>query len=183
MSRDAAITFTWGDGEHRFRLGIGELRELQEKVDAGPSWLYARIEAGMWRVDDLREPIRLGLIGGGMKPELAARLVRTYVEGRPLYESVVPAMKVLAAAVAGAEDEPPKVVREGTDLSSPSQTESSGSQASMEMGQSSGSVPEKSTGSASGNSEPASTDTMPPTAETKRTRSSRMPKSSTSGSG
>ncbi len=116
MSRAGDITLAWGDGEHLFRLGIGELRELQEKTSAprvrvggepvGPPFLAHQIITGKWLVDDLREPLRIGLIGGGMKPMDALALVARYVDGRPLQESVMPAYAVLTAALVGAADEP-----------------------------------------------------------------------------
>lgn len=116
MSRNGDITMDWADGTYTFRLGIGELRELQEKVSAarvrigaepcGPAFLAAEIGAGRWLVDDLRETLRLGLIGGGLKPAEALPLVRRYVEERPLNESVIPAYAVLTAALVGAPDEP-----------------------------------------------------------------------------
>lgn len=42
---------------------------------------------GDWRVDDVREPIRLGLIGAGMTPTDAFVLVSRYVDTRPLTEN------------------------------------------------------------------------------------------------
>lgn len=134
MARDGSIVLAWADGEHKFRLGIKELAELDEKCDAGPAWMYARIEAGMWKARDLVETLRLGLIGGGMKAEQARMLVRRYVEGRPLHESVVPAMMVLAAAVAGPEDEElPNSEREGMTPNRLSQMDGSGSAPSSAM--------------------------------------------------
>src|SRR6185312_3542608 len=98
MSRTLKEDF--GGAEREFRLGIGELRELQGKCEAGPATILARLLAfqpqaiGMkrpvaknyelgesdpdygadcniysllrttgndWRVDDVRETIRLGL--------------------------------------------------------------------------------------------------------------------------
>ncbi|WP_341989757.1 GTA-gp10 family protein [Azorhizobium sp. AG788] len=116
MSRAGDITLTWGDGEHLFRLGIGQLRELQEKASAvrvrmgaepiGPAFLAAEIGSGRWLVDDLRETLRLGLIGGGLKPLEALTLVQRYVDDRPLNENVIPAYAVLSAALVGALDEP-----------------------------------------------------------------------------
>jgi len=44
MSRDASLTLDFGDGEHRFRLGYRELIELQEKCDAGPTWIRQAAE-------------------------------------------------------------------------------------------------------------------------------------------
>lgn len=106
-SRNAEASFDWADRTYRFRLPIGMLRELQEKTGAGPYELLRRIQAGAWRVDDLREVIRCGLIGGGLAPGEALRLVRLYVEERPLGESTYPAIIILAAAVFGVPDEAP----------------------------------------------------------------------------
>ena len=104
MSADASLTMAWGDGEHRFRLAIGQLRELQEKCNAGPAEIFQRLLDRTWRVDDLREVLRLGLIGGGMKPAEALVLVKRYVDERPLLENVGPALQVLTAALVGPED-------------------------------------------------------------------------------
>jgi hypothetical protein len=106
MSRDGSISLTWGDGEHRFRLAIGQLRELQEKCDAGPAEIAGRLTDGRWRVNDVREAVRLGLIGGGMVPAEAYRLTARYVDERPLLESVPVAQAVLMAALVGAPEEP-----------------------------------------------------------------------------
>ena len=106
MSRDGSITLVWGDGEHRFRLAIGQLRELQEKCDAGPAEIANRLADGRWRVNDVRETIRLGLIGGGTAPADAHRLTVRYVEERPWLESVPAAQVELMAALVGAPEEP-----------------------------------------------------------------------------
>lgn len=104
MSRDGKITFDFGDNTYAFRLGIAEIEELQEKTDCGPYFLFQRLNAGTWRLADMRETIRLGLIGGGMKPTDALNVVRRYVDGRPLLESLAPARAVLMAALSGAPD-------------------------------------------------------------------------------
>ncbi|MDF2809504.1 MAG: hypothetical protein K0S56_535 [Microvirga sp.] len=105
MSRDASISFDFGDGEHAFRLAIGGLRELQEKTGVGPMRLFHRLMDGSWMVDDAREVLRIGLIGGGMKPAEAIGLVRRYVDERPMIEAQAPAMLVLGAALHGTEQE------------------------------------------------------------------------------
>ncbi len=106
MSRDGSVTLTWADGAHRFRLPIAQLRELQEKADAGPAFILSRLQSGQWLVDDIRETLRLGLVGGGMTPVDALKLVQRYVDERPLLESRQPAMAVLLAALVGVKDEP-----------------------------------------------------------------------------
>lgn len=103
-STTARITFDWGDGEHGFRLGLGQIRELQEKTGIGPAALLKRIALGDWKVDDLRETVRLGLVGAGTKAEEALKLVRRYVDERPLEESVEPAIKILNAVLFGLDD-------------------------------------------------------------------------------
>jgi len=105
-SRNASVTFEWAGEERCFRLPIGMLRELQEKTGAGPFELMRRIQFDQWRVDDLRETIRCGLIGGGMTPNEAGRLVKTYVDDRPLAEARNPAIVILGAAIYGVDDEP-----------------------------------------------------------------------------
>lgn len=138
MSRDGSTSFEWADGTYKFRLGIGECRELQEKTDCGPYELLRRVDAGTWRVDELIEVIRCGLIGGGMKPTEALRLVKRYC-GPPFAPSISPARVILQAALIGAPDgEKPgkrraaKVAQEQPS----SQTESSPSLRSTELEQS-----------------------------------------------
>lgn len=113
MSRDASLTLEWGDGEHVFRLRHGELIELQEKTDAGPMWILTRMmtptpENRGWRVEDIREVIRLGLIGGGMEPGKALRLIRSYVDPRPPMENLLFAQSILAAGIMGVPDDQPQ---------------------------------------------------------------------------
>lgn len=109
MSSDhGLVTMPFGDGVYAFRLGIGEWRELQEKCNCGPQELFERILLRRWKVDDLREAIRLGLIGGGTSPVEALKLVARYVDKRPLLETVPLACDVIAASLKGpAEEQPP----------------------------------------------------------------------------
>lgn len=99
------IDLTWAGGEHHFLLTIELLRALQDKCDAGPAWVLARLGSKQWMVDDVVSPIRLGLEGGGMSKDDARRLVKKFVEDRPLTESVLTATTVLMAALYGGEEE------------------------------------------------------------------------------
>jgi hypothetical protein len=99
----ATVTLEFGDGEHAFRLALGELRELQEKTGCGPAVLFRQLLLGEWKVDDAREIIRLGMIGGGASPSAALTFVRRYVDGRPLLDAVGPALQILQAALPGPE--------------------------------------------------------------------------------
>lgn len=114
MSRGGEVRFDWAGEERTFRLAIGELRLLQEATDAGPMELLRRIQEGSWRIDDLREVLRLGLIGGGLHPDKeVAPLIRLYIDkgldtagGYAPLDLVPPASAVLLAALSGARDEP-----------------------------------------------------------------------------
>lgn len=108
MSRDGSVgPLDWADGSYTFKLGWGELELLQEKTDCGPLFLLDRLAGKNWRVGDISHTIRLGLIGGGMKPEDALKLVRNYVESRPPLENTMLAYYILNAGVQGAPDEAP----------------------------------------------------------------------------
>lgn len=142
-SRHGDLEAPWADGIHKFRLPIGQLRELQEKTDCGPMELVNRLLRGTWRVDDVRETIRLGLIGGGTEPTRALSLVMRYVDARPLAESVPMAQAILSVLLFGLEEDKPhrgKAPAKGK----ASRTEGSPSPTSTEQEPSSASLPAKS---------------------------------------
>lgn len=105
MSRSAEVTLTWADGDYLFALKWAQLIELQEKTEAGPYFVLGRLGDGTWRIGDISEVIRLGLIGGGMAPIAALGLVRRYVEARPPMENLQTAQAILAVALMGSPDE------------------------------------------------------------------------------
>lgn len=110
MSKDASCKFVWGDGEYKFALPLEQVEELQEKCKVGPGTLLKRVLDGGWFVADIRETIRLGLIGGGKKPAEAYILVKRYVDAFPWSENLMPAALILSACVHGdsKDDDPPK---------------------------------------------------------------------------
>ncbi len=102
MSRHGAVELDWADGSYTFRLGLAEIEELEEKRDISIFTLAARLSPQIRapRLADMREVLRLGLIGGGSKPVDALALVRRYLEERPLDESRDVAYAVTMAGVA-----------------------------------------------------------------------------------
>ena len=137
MSRTGRISAEFAGEERDFRLAWGELMELQEKRDAGPSVVLARLSLNQWQLQDVTETIRIGLVGGGMDTAQAARLVRLNVEQKPFDLGgvdglVVLAVKILAAALHGAPDEPlgkPGETRNGSTISLTERSDSESSSA------------------------------------------------------
>lgn len=100
------VVVRWPGGEHAFRLGLAEIEALQQKTDCGPEFLLHKINAAQWKLVDLTEVLRNGLIGGGMPHVEAKRTVSNAVDLHPLIAFKVPAAEVLAASLYGPpEDE------------------------------------------------------------------------------
>ena len=104
---DANVTLNWPGGEHVFALRIGELRALQQKCDAGPEQVLMRLRDFSYRVDDVVQPLRLGLIGGGMDDGTAHKTVVSAIDASPFAAFRIPAYAVLMAALYGVEDDQP----------------------------------------------------------------------------
>jgi hypothetical protein len=150
---NGSIRFVWAGDERLFRLRLGELRELQTLCDAGPEEIKDRILLGKWRVDDLREVLRLGLIGGGMDPIKAIALMKQHFDEVEPLKNKTPAFLVITAGLCGdPQDEVGK--KAGAEES---QKSGSASPPSTEPESSSGLPPNKSTSSRSGSSRHVST--------------------------
>lgn len=106
MAMDGSVEFEWGSGLHKFRLGLDEARELQIKTGVGPYRLMRRIADGDWMIDDLRETIRIGMIGGGAAPGAAMNEIRIYFDKQPKTKHIEPALRILHAFHIGVDDEP-----------------------------------------------------------------------------
>ena len=100
--RHAAIELDYGDGIYTFRLGLGEIEELERKCDLGIFQIVTRLSPQIrtCKLQEISEVIRIGLIGGGTKPADALALVRRYVDQRPVDESRDIAYAVGLAALA-----------------------------------------------------------------------------------
>lgn len=96
------VRLAWRGGEHDFNLAqYKSLLALEAKCNAGVRAIMLRLETDTWYVDDIRETIRLGLIGGGATPEQALQLVKLHVDDCPLAHSKLVAYGVLSATMIG----------------------------------------------------------------------------------
>lgn len=172
MSADGSVIVNFGGEERKFRLAIGELRELQESINRnrgehpiGPWSLLQLVMKGDAWPDDLREVLRLGLIGGGCKPHLVPGLLKRYFDEQPLMWSCVPALQVLKAALLGDETDPVNAKKNET-TDEATQAISSNSPSSTDQGRHWASALDKSTNAPSGNSQHVSRDSTAPTEPT-----------------
>lgn len=106
MSRDGACEFVWGGDERTFRLGIGELLALQDKLGSGPEEIATRLRDGTWRLQDVQEIFRLGLIGAGEDAKKARALVDENIAPGRIRLSVLPALGIILSALMGDENDP-----------------------------------------------------------------------------
>lgn len=108
MSANGTRSIIWANGEDAFCLGkVGLILDLEDKCRSGLATIMARLEGGSWGINDVRETIRLGLIGGGMKPEAAMAAVRNHVDENPLALSVLVAYEVIKSVIFGIPDDDP----------------------------------------------------------------------------
>lgn len=84
MTAVGSVQITWQGGDDIFCLSqVGNLFSLEEECGAGIALIYHRLLHGTYSIKDVREPIRLGLIGGGKKPDEAMAKVKAHVDANP----------------------------------------------------------------------------------------------------
>lgn len=124
MNIQASLETEWGDGLYAFRLTMSGILELEQKCSAPIADIVSRVNEGRYWAGDIREAIRLGLVGGGTKPADAVKLVVRYVDERPLAESLPIARAILLAVIVGFAESPlvdaPETGREAEESPSPS---------------------------------------------------------------
>lgn len=90
----------------RFALpAFGELRLLQDKHDLGPMAFEHHLRTGAWKVEQLADVIRFGLIGGGTSEADADRLVKSTIAAGYLLRYAPLAHAIILAALGPLEPE------------------------------------------------------------------------------
>ena len=136
---DGKITLTeWGKPVE-FRLAIGDCEQLQEVINrgrvtlglpaVGPTSLFKLMATGDAWPHEVREVLKLGLIGAGMKTDRALVLIKRHVDPPGKFvEASAMACAVLGGALYGVPDDP--VGKEPTlagEPETPATTDQSGS--------------------------------------------------------
>lgn len=125
-----SISLSFGDGTYTFRLTLPGIVEIQRKAKTGIGAVYARVLRGRYitpdlqfgspleatySLEDLRETIRQGLIGGGtgvvdgeivtVNAQRAQELLETYCfPAAPLSDDWTLSAAILTACVEGYEE-------------------------------------------------------------------------------
>lgn len=99
----------WRGGEHPFRLGIGELRAIEKRCDAGCFVILTRLLSSQCYIDDVVSPIRLGLVGAGMSEKDAQALMDKVQDEANPYTLTVTAADIMRRFLMwdDEEDKPP----------------------------------------------------------------------------
>lgn len=101
----SSIDRPFADANYRFELKFESASDY-EKTSGKSLFATLRLAlTGEWFAADIREVIRLALIGGGTAPNDALRLVREYVEKRPLAENTVLFTDILTALFFGLDEQ------------------------------------------------------------------------------
>lgn len=107
MANEGLLRLPFGDGEYAFNVArLGERLELESKTGYATTHSYRRMRLGEAGFTEVRETIRIGLIGGGTAPEVAFKLVQRYVDDMPRAENLLLAQAILIAEITGAPAEP-----------------------------------------------------------------------------
>jgi hypothetical protein len=102
MASKTAVRRPFAGQERTFDLRIGEIMALERACEAGIFGIVHRLASHHGRLADIRETIRLGLMGGSDMPDAeATRLVMDAVDGRPLSEALPLAAEILNAVING----------------------------------------------------------------------------------
>lgn len=105
MTKSPTLRQFFGDGERTFSLTPLHIEELERLSNAGIGAIAKRLFAGQFRHADILQTIRLALIGGGEKPQVAASLVEVYAAHAPINESLPLAVSILEIAFFGKTNE------------------------------------------------------------------------------
>jgi hypothetical protein len=104
----------WPGGEHEFLLGIGQLRAIEQRSDAGCAVVMMRLLTSQWKIDDVIAPIRLGLVGGGMSEHEAQKAVDAALEIASPYTLAVTSAEVIRRFIMwDGDDQPGEAAAEG----------------------------------------------------------------------
>lgn len=97
MTDTAEVSFVFGGEERTFKLGWKQILELEDRTGLGTQALLEAIGNGTHKDSHLFHALRLGLIGAGVEPDAAHRIMTRAVETSGTRYLIQPAFQVLHA--------------------------------------------------------------------------------------
>ncbi|NTA79621.1 gene transfer agent family protein [Agrobacterium tumefaciens] len=100
------VTLPFGDGEYKFNLTWDLACSWERDNDRSLFATFSHmVQARAAMLTDIRSILHLGLVGGGMTPVEATNKVKTWVENRPIAESMPIVLTVVEALLFGTDKE------------------------------------------------------------------------------
>jgi Phage tail tube protein, GTA-gp10 len=118
MLTAGARRIAWPGGTHIFCLtACGMVMTLEDRRRTAIAMIYSRLANSVWYSSDIRETVRLALIGGGLSDRAADELVQRFVDRHEqgLMGSVPLAMTILEPVIVGVPDDKPDELAQPTD--------------------------------------------------------------------
>jgi hypothetical protein len=97
-----AVYRAFGGEQRRFELRLGEIKHLEQQTGCGIGDIYRRLLALAFKIEDVRQVVKFGLIGGGVPEIDAEAMVRAGVDGFPISEPYELAKDIMIACFIGA---------------------------------------------------------------------------------
>jgi hypothetical protein len=105
---ECAREIEWAGGKHVFNLADKRVMQVIDLIGLSdgpngdtPAAVLKRFEESSYSIKDVEGVIHFGLVGGGMSPHDADRLLDQHVRGKPLASSAMTAFAVLMALFLG----------------------------------------------------------------------------------
>lgn len=99
----ASLEREWAGRERLFRLPFGGVLDLEEACGDPVGAIFTRLASGGFGAKDVVHTVRLSLIGGGVEPLEAKRLVMDRLEPDGLLELAFLAAEILRSIMEGVE--------------------------------------------------------------------------------
>lgn len=110
-----AIVRDYAGAERKFRLRVADILDLEEATKRPISELYGAIIGQKFRIEDIRQTVIRGLVGGGCPVDEAKRLVSERIDALPLIEHVIIAQSLMVTTMTGIEPPAGDAKRADTD--------------------------------------------------------------------
>lgn len=111
MTWTALVEMPFADELHRFRLGLGQMEDLETRFRVGTIEWIEKFRANQWRIGEMRSVFITALVGGGQTPAQAKEVVDRCMMAWPMVRNVDLFWKIVNAALL----EPPAGLSSGKD--------------------------------------------------------------------